>query len=171
MDERDSPDGQPLLEVLRSDWAANPRDGRSLLIVTLFRLAQASKRLHPSLRPVAFLVLVAYKLTAEWLLTVDLPVRTRVGPGLSLNHAYGIVVHPDAILGSGCMLVQGVSIGAKHLGENVAPTIGDGVLFGANSTVAGPIHVGDGARIGAGAVVLHDVPAGATAVGIPARIV
>jgi putative colanic acid biosynthesis acetyltransferase WcaB len=119
-----------------------------------------------------FPVLIVYKLVVEWLLAVDLPVRTRVGAGLTLNHAYAIVVHPDAVLGSNCLLIQGVTIGQKvSTGQHRAPVVGDGVAFGAHASVLGPVHIGDGARIGAGAVVLCDVPAGATAVGVPARIV
>ena len=114
---------------------------------------------------------VAYKLLVEWVLTVDLPIRTDVGPGLTLDHAYGIVVHPDAVIGSACVLIQGVTIGRRHEdGERCAPVIGNGVYFGANSVALGAITIGDGARIGAGAVVLRDVPAGATAVGVPARV-
>lgn len=160
------------MHVLRADWQANRREGRSLLIVTLFRLAQAARAQRPALRIFAFPILVLYKLTVEWLLTVDLPVRTRVGPGLSLDHAYAIVVHPDVVIGSRCVLIQGVTIGQKSAsGEHRAPVIGDDVTFGAHATALGPIHIGDGAKIGAGAVVLCDVPAHATAVGVPARVI
>ncbi len=160
------------MDLLRADWQANHGDGRSLLIVTLFRLAQAARAQRAGLRLLAFPLRVAYKLIVEWVLTVDLPVRTRVGPGLTLDHAYGIVVHPDAVLGSRCVLIQGVTIGRRRAtGEQEAPVIGDGVSFGANASALGPIHIGDGARIGAGAVVLQDVPAGATAVGVPAHVV
>jgi putative colanic acid biosynthesis acetyltransferase WcaB len=157
-------------DAWRADWRANRLSGRSLVIVTLFRLAQAVKTQRRELRPLAFPILVAYKLIVEWLLTVDLPVRTRVGGGLTLNHAYGIVVHPDAVIGNDCVLIQGVTIGDRS-GEVRAPVIGNGVMFGANSCALGLIHIGDGARIGAGAVVLQDVPAGASAVGVPARVV
>jgi|HubBroStandDraft_2_1064218.scaffolds.fasta_scaffold00999_14 putative colanic acid biosynthesis acetyltransferase WcaB len=160
------------MEILRADWRANRGDGRSLVIVTLFRLAQAAKAQRSELQPLVSPLLILYKLVVEWLLTVDLPVRTRVGPGLTLNHAYAIVVHPDAVLGSNCLLIQGVTIGQKvSTGQHRAPVVGDGVSFGAHASVLGPVHIGDGARIGAGAVVLRDVPAGATAVGVPARIV
>jgi serine acetyltransferase len=160
------------MEILRADWRANRGDGRSLVIVTLFRLAQAAKAQRSELQPLVSPLLILYKLVVEWLLTVDLPVRTRVGPGLTLNHAYAIVVHPDAVLGSNCLLIQGVTIGQKvSTGQHRAPVVGDGVSFGAHASVLGPVHIGDGARIGAGAVVLCDVPAGATAVGVPARIV
>ncbi len=165
------PDGQRLIDALRADWRVNRLDGHSLVIVTLFRLAQAASAQRSGMRLLALPVLVVYKLVVEWLLTVDLPVRTRVGPGLSLDHAYGIVVHPDAVLGSGCVLIQGVTIGQKSTtGEQRAPMIGNDVTFGANASALGPIHIGDGARIGAGAVVLQNVPAGATAVGVPARV-
>jgi putative colanic acid biosynthesis acetyltransferase WcaB len=169
---RGSPNKQRLVDFLRADWRANRGDGRSLVIVTLFRLAQAAKAQRTELQPLMFPVLIVYKLVVEWLLAVDLPVRTRVGAGLTLNHAYAIVVHPDAVLGSNCLLIQGVTIGQKvATGQNRAPVVGDGVAFGAHASVLGPVHIGDGARIGAGAVVLCDVPAGATAVGVPARIV
>ncbi len=158
------------LEAWRADWRANRKNGRSRLIVTLFRLAQAVNTRRPELRPLAFPVLAVYKLVVQWLLTVDLPVRTRVGGGLTLDHAYGIVVHPDAVIGRNCVLIQGVTIGYRS-GPISAPTLGDGVTLGANACALGPIHIGDGARIGAGAVVLGDVPAGATAVGVPARVI
>jgi putative colanic acid biosynthesis acetyltransferase WcaB len=153
-------------DAWRADWRANRKNGRSRVIVTLFRLAQAVN----ARRPLAFPVLAAYKLIVQWVLTVDLPVRTRVGGGLTLDHAYAIVVHPDAVIGKNCVLIQGVTIGYRG-GEISAPTLGDGVIFGANACALGPIHIGAGARIGAGAVVLGDVPAGATAVGVPARVV
>lgn len=163
-------DVQPFIDALRADWRANRDDGRSLVIVVLFRLAQAASEQRSELKLLVLPMLVLYKLVVAWLFTVDLPVRTRVGPGLTLDHAYGIVIHPDAILGNRCRLIQGVTIGQRNIpGE--APTIGDDVQFGANACALGAIHIGDGARIGAGAVVVHDVPAGATAVGVPARII
>ena len=82
----------------------------------------------------------------------------------------GSCVHPDAVIGRNCVLIQGVTIGYRS-GPISAPTLGDDVMFGANACALGPIHIGDGARIGAGAVVLQDVPAGASAVGVPARVV
>ncbi len=141
-----------------------------MVIVVLFRLAQLARAQRPELKLFVLPVMVLYKLIVQWLLAVDLPVRTRVGPGLMLDHAYGIVIHPDAVLGSRCHLVQGVTIGQRNIPRQ-APTVGDDVYFGANASALGAILIGDGARIGAGAVVVHDVPAGATAVGVPARII
>ena len=99
----------------------------------------------------------------------DIPLRTRIGGGLMMIHPNGVVIHPDAEIGANCMIFQQVTIGTGH-GRGV-PEIGSGVMIGAGAKVLGGIRVGHGARIGANAVVLEDVPAGATAVGIPAEIV
>lgn len=99
----------------------------------------------------------------------DVGPGARIGPGLNLPHPNGVVIHHEALIGRDCMLMQQVTIG--QLGVAGAPVLGDNVYVGCGAKILGPITIGDGARIGANAVVLHDVPAGATAVGIPARIV
>lgn len=92
-----------------------------------------------------------------------------IGPGLRIHHFGNIFIHSGARLGSGCTLRQGVTIGQRVEGGGV-PVIGNNVDCGAYAQILGGISVGDGARIGAMSVVLKDVPPGATAVGIPARI-
>ena len=163
----------PLLAVLRADSRANRHDPRVWLVVVLFRLTAYARGDGPRPRPAAIPLIVLYKLLVEWVMGIELPLRLRVGPGLRLFHAHGIVIHPDARLGANVVLKHGVTIG--HRGdedtEGPTPTIGDGTVFGPNSQVLGDVIVGAGARIGAGAVVLSDVPPGATAVGIPARVV
>jgi serine O-acetyltransferase len=97
----------------------------------------------------------------------DIPLGVRIGGGLFLPHPNGVVVHADAVLGPNCLLFQQVTIGADHRGG--VPTIGGHVDVGAGAKVIGRIHVGDHVRIGANAVVVDDVPACSTALGIPAR--
>lgn len=99
----------------------------------------------------------------------DIHVETRFGRNMKLPHPTGVVIHADAVIGDDCMIMQQVTIG--QLATGGAPTIGSRVYIGAGARVLGPITIGDGARIGANAVVLCDVPPNATAVGIPARIV
>jgi putative colanic acid biosynthesis acetyltransferase WcaB len=163
----------PLRAVLRADSRANRHDLRVWLVVILFRLTAHARGDAPRPRPAAMPLIVFYKLLVEWVLGIEIPLRLRVGPGLRLFHARGIVIHPDARLGANVVLKHGVTIG--HRGdedtEGPTPTIGDGTVFGPHSQVLGDVTVGAGARIGAGAVVLCDVPPGATAVGIPARVV
>jgi serine acetyltransferase len=164
---------QPLLALLCADSRANRHDVRVWLVVMLFRVAAAARGDGRRPRLASLPLIATYKLVVEWVMGVELPLRLRVGPGLRLFHAHGIVIHPDARLGANVVLKHGVTIG--HRGdedtEGPTPTIGDGAVFGPHSQVLGDVTVGAGARIGAGAVVVSDVPPGATAVGVPARIV
>jgi serine O-acetyltransferase len=94
---------------------------------------------------------------------------TPIGPGLFISHGQATILSAERI-GANLQVHQGVTVGWDYRGER-RPVIGDDVFIGAGAKVLGAITVGDGARIGANAVVVCDVPAGATAVGIPARIV
>jgi serine O-acetyltransferase len=93
-----------------------------------------------------------------------------IGGGLRIWHFGGIFVHPEAQIGRNCTLRQGVTIG-NRVADGAVPVIGDDVEFGAYAQVLGAVRIGNGCRIGALSVVLCDVPDGATAVGVPARIV
>jgi serine O-acetyltransferase len=99
----------------------------------------------------------------------DIDVGVRFGRNLRLPHPTGVVIHRDVTIGDDCMVMQQVTIG--QLASGSVPKIGSRVYIGAGARVLGPIVIGDGARIGANAVVLCDVPPGTTAVGIPARII
>ena len=96
--------------------------------------------------------------------------NTRIGPGLRVHHFGNVFVNEASRIGANCTIHQGVTIGSAT-DEGPAPVIGDGVTLGAYAQVLGGVCVGDGARIGAMTVVLKDVPPGATAVGVPARII
>ena len=95
-----------------------------------------------------------------------------IGRRLVIDHGAGIVIGETAQLGDDVLLYQGVTLGGtgKDVGKR-HPTIGNNVMVGAGATVLGPITVHDNARIAAGAVVLQEVPEGATAVGVPAQVV
>jgi len=99
----------------------------------------------------------------------DISLEATLGEGLKLPHPNGIVIHEEAVIGRNCMIMQQVTVGMIDGGE--VPTLGDNVYVGAGAKIIGRLKVGDGARIGANAVVLHDAPAGATAVGVPAKVV
>lgn len=98
---------------------------------------------------------------------LDIPPRTPIGPGLYIPHPVGTVVTAERI-GANCTLVSGITIGMRE--GNRFPTLGDNVYVGAGARILGPLTIGDNARIGANAVVLKDVPADSTAVGVPAKI-
>jgi serine O-acetyltransferase len=101
---------------------------------------------------------------------VSLPKSARIGPGLRIWHFGGIFLHPDSVIGANCTLRQGVTIGNREQGGPV-PVLGDDVDVGAYAQLLGGIRIGHGCKIGALAVVLCDVPDGATAVGAPARVI
>lgn len=97
----------------------------------------------------------------------DIPLNCQIGGGLLLPHPNGVVIHPNARIGPNCLIFQQVTLGS--LASGGCPVIGGHVDIGAGAKLLGGIAVGDHARIGANAVVLADVPAGAVAVGAPAR--
>jgi serine O-acetyltransferase len=97
----------------------------------------------------------------------DIPLTARIGGGLLIPHPNGIVIHPDVEIGPNCLLFQQVTLGHAPSG---LPRLGGHVDVGAGAKIIGGITIGDHARIGANAVVTTDVPAGATAVGNPARL-
>ncbi len=99
----------------------------------------------------------------------DIDPAAILGEGLRLPHPTGVVIHRDAVIGSGCMIMQQVTIG--QMAESGAPIIGSNVYVGAGAKILGSVVIGDGVRIGANAVVLTNLPAHCTAVGVPARIV
>lgn len=99
----------------------------------------------------------------------DIPLKCRIGGGLVLPHPNGVVIHPDAQIGPNCMIFQQVTLGGTTSGG--VPRLGGHVDVGAGAKLLGPITISDHACVGANAVVLIDVPRGATAVGIPARVV
>ena len=95
-----------------------------------------------------------------------------IGRRVFIDHGMGVVIGETAEIGDGCTIYQGVTLGGTALikGAKRHPTLGRDVIVGANAQVLGGFTVGDGARVGSGAVVVKPVPAGATAVGNPARI-
>jgi serine O-acetyltransferase len=103
---------------------------------------------------------------------LDIHPAAQMGSGIMLDHGTGIVIGETATVGDGCTLLHGVTLGGtgKDHGDR-HPKISENVLIGAGSSILGNIHVGSGAKIGAGSVVLRDIPAGVTAVGAPAKII
>ncbi|KAE8704308.1 Serine acetyltransferase 3 [Hibiscus syriacus] len=103
---------------------------------------------------------------------VDIHPGAKIGSGILLDHATGVVVGETAVIGNNVSILHNVTLGGtgKASGDR-HPKIGDGVLIGAGTCILGNIKIGDGAKIGAGSVVLKEVPPRTTAVGNPARLV
>jgi serine O-acetyltransferase len=138
--------------------------------VTMYRFGRWANEEAPAplRKPAKAAYLVGFKLV-EIMAGVSLPAHARIGKGFYVGHFGNIIVHPDTVMGERCSISQGVTIGVLGGERQGVPRFGNDVYIGAGAKVLGGVTVGDGATIGANAVVIADVPAGATAVGIPAR--
>jgi serine O-acetyltransferase len=109
----------------------------------------------------------------RWLTGIEIHPAVRIGRRVFIDHGMGVVVGETAEIGDDCTIYQGVTLGGTSLyrGTKRHPTLGKGVVVSAGAKVLGGFTVGDGARVGSNAVVLKEVPAGATVVGVPGRLV
>lgn len=113
---------------------------------------------------------------AKWLKHLFKPINScelpyeseRIGGGLVMPHGYLIVLNPCVIIGNNCTILQGVTIGATDKG---VPTIGDNCYIGCNAVIIGKVHIGNNVKIGAGTVVVKDIPDNATVVGSKNRVI
>src|SRR3954447_20404392 len=165
------------------------RNLRDEIDATLARDPAARSRLEVALCYPGFHALLFYRL-AHWLWVhgghlagrlvshlgrvatgIEIHPGARIGRRLFIDHGMGVVIGETAEIGDDCTLYQDVTLGGTSLerGQKRHPTLGNDVIVSAGAQVLGPFRVGDGARIGAQAVVLKEVPDGATMVGIPAR--
>ena len=108
----------------------------------------------------------------RWFTGIEIHPGATIGRRFFIDHGMGVVIGETAHIGDDCTLYHGVTLGGTTWNKGKRhPTLMNGVVIGAGAKVLGPIEVGEQARIGSNAVVVRDVPAGATAVGIPARII
>lgn len=103
---------------------------------------------------------------------VDIHPAAQLGRGILIDHATGVVIGETAVVGDNVSMLHHVTLGGSGTGRGIRhPTIGHGVLLGAGVTVLGPVVVGAGSKVGAGSVVVNDIPCHSVAVGVPARII
>jgi serine O-acetyltransferase len=159
-----------MLKEIRDDYV---RHGRSLrnravwaLAVYRYGVWSLGVRSRP-LRALAGGVYALLYVLSEIVTGVTLDRKVQVGEGLHIIHAATIFIHPDVKIGDRLGIMHNVTIGT-NMGADV-PVIGNDVFIGCGASILGRVRVGDGARIGANSLVISDVPAGAFAVGVPAR--
>ena len=109
----------------------------------------------------------------RWATGIEIHPGAKIGRCVFIDHGMGVVIGETAEVGDGCTIYQGVTLGGTSLyrGAKRHPTLAAGVVVGAGAKVLGGFTVGEGAKIGSNAVVVKEVPAGATVVGIPGRVV
>ena len=154
------------------DFKANRNNPKGMLVMVLFRLAHLLRQ--STITFILFLpYFLLYRFFVEWLLCIELPWKTRIGPGFRIDHGQALVINDHTIFGANCTVRNSTTIGNKKLKDGTytaSPRFGDRVDIGANAVIIGPVTIGNDAVIGAGAVVVKDVPAGHVAVGNPMRI-
>ncbi|MBX2978424.1 MAG: serine acetyltransferase [Flavobacteriales bacterium] len=155
------------------DWRANAGNPKGRLVLLHFRLAHLLRQ-----SPITFLLFIwyflLYRILVEWFLGIELPWKTRIGPGFRVDHGQALVVNDGTVFGADCCVRNSTTIGNKQLKDGTysrAPRFGDRVNIGANAVVIGPITIGNDVMIGAGAVVIKDVPSNSIVVGNPGRVI
>lgn len=161
-----------MFESIVGDYRRHERTLRSggfwaLVTYRFGRWSMGIRDKHPVVGRAGLLVYGQLKPISAFLTGVDLECETQVGEGLHIVHGGGVSIHPQAVLGERVGIMHGVTIGS-NMGHGI-PTIGNDVFIGCNASVLGGVKVGDGARVAANSLVITDVPAGATAIGVPAR--
>lgn len=110
---------------------------------------------------------------ARWLTGIEIHPGATIGHRVFIDHGFGVVIGETAEISDDCTIYQGVTLGGTSLDRGVKrhPTLGRGVIIGAGAKVLGGFCIGDGAKVGSNAVVIREVPPGATAVGNPAHVI
>jgi len=140
-------------------------------VIATYRFGQwANDEAPRPLRKIAKAAYLAAFKMVEITTGVSVPAHAQIGKGFYIGHFGNIIIHPDTVMGERCSISHGVTIGVLGGDRPGVPRLGNDVYVGSGAKILGPVTIGDGAIIGANAVVVKDVPAGATAVGVPARI-
>ena len=169
-----NPEGISFWALVAEDFRTNDSDLLSQGFWTLFwhRFGNWRMSVRPKLlrAPLSLVYRIMFKM-CEWVAGMMLPYTVRVGRRVRLDHFGGMILVAHTI-GDDVILRQNTTLGIARTSENQSrPIIGAGADIGAGAVIVGAIEIGAGARIGANAVVTRDVPEGATAAGIPARVV
>ncbi len=164
-----------MLRLIREDHAAHGCDwtkpGFRAVAVHRFGVWRMGVRSRLLRAPLSILYRCLYRRCRN-IYGIELPYTVSLGRRVVIEHQGGIVIHGATVIGDGCIIRQNCTLGLRALDRlDDAPILGANVNVGAGAVLMGRITIGDNASIGANAVVMQDVPAGALAVGVPARIV
>ncbi|NEQ88656.1 MAG: serine acetyltransferase [Moorea sp. SIO2I5] len=168
-------DNLGLLQQIKEDWKAHGCDWTKpgFRAVAVQRFGVWRMNIQPKLlrAPFSILYRALYRKVRNTY-GIELPYTVKLGRRVIIEHQSGIVIHGDCTIGDDTILRQGVTLGNRYLDRPLdAPILGKSVNVGAGAKIFGKVTIGNGANIGANAVVLSDVPAGATVVGIPAKVI
>ncbi len=156
--------------VLKKDVAAKSYLEVLLLYPTIHALF-AYRISHFLFKKKLFFLARLISQLSRWTTGIEIHPGAKIGRRLLVDHGMGVVIGETATIGDDCTIYHGVTLGATECNDPKRhPDLGNRVMVGAGAKILGPIRIGDDAKIGANSVVLKNVPNGATAVGLPARI-
>jgi serine O-acetyltransferase len=160
---------------IREDWVAHGRDwtrpGFRAVAIHRFGVWRMGVRPKPLRIPFSLLYRLMFRRCRNGY-GIELPYSVVLGHRVVIEHQGGIVIHGNSVIGDDCIIRQNCTLGIRRMDAPAdAPILGSGVDVGAGAVILGAVRIGDRAAIGANAVVLADIPAGAVAVGIPAKII
>jgi serine O-acetyltransferase len=160
-----------MLKKLREDYQRHGKDPFDPALWTLaaYRFGRWSEELPGPARKVGSTIYNAMVLGVQALTGNAMYREVQCGEALTMPHSRNVMIHPEAIIGDRVTIEHGVSI-ASNRGREGAPVIGNDVVIQCGAKILGPVKIGDGATIISNSLVVTDVPAGATAMGVPARM-
>jgi serine O-acetyltransferase len=160
-----------VLDKIRADYVRHGRALRNpaLWALAVYRFGNWSNELPGPARWLTSKAYGAMFLAVEVTSGIVLNREARIGEDFHIVHNGNIKVHPDTVIGDRVGIMQDVTLGT-NMDREGAPIVGDDVFIGAGAKILGAVRVGNGARIAANSLVLNDVPDGATAIGVPARV-
>ena len=161
------------MSYLFQDWRANRKNTKAQLVLFAFRLAHIGSN-NILLFVIWIPYLIFYRLLVEWFLGIEIPFRLKLGTKTTLAHGQALVINKDSIIGSNCVLRHSTTIGNKINADGTfskCPVIGNNVDIGAQVCILGPIQIGDNVKIGAGSIVVKDIPSDCVVAGNPAAII
>lgn len=166
-------DTPSLWAQIREDWVAHGRDwtrpGFRAVAIHRFGVWRMGVRPKPLRIPFSLVYRMMFRRCRNGY-GIELPYSVVLGRRVVIEHQGGIVIHGNSVIGDDCVIRQNCTLGIRRMdAPDDAPILGVGVDVGAGAVILGAVRIGDRAAIGANAVVLADVAAGAVAVGIPAK--
>ena len=170
-----NPDNIALFALIREDYVANGRDwfNPGFRAILVHRLGNWRMSIRPRVlrAPISLVVNSLHRFVRN-VYGIEIPVNVRLGRRVSIDHQSGIVIHGNTEIGDDCRIRHNTTMGIRSMDDlTAAPVLEQGVDVGAGAVILGRIRLGAYSTIGANAVVLCDVPSGALAVGVPAKIV
>ncbi|MFI3270514.1 MAG: serine acetyltransferase [Pseudomonadota bacterium] len=163
-----------MFKNIRKDFTTHNKDigSQGFWVMVTYRFGRW--RYGISWRPLRMFFSLLYKILYKFtqiVTGVELPCEAIVGENFRIDHFGGIIISGYAVFGDNCVVRNGVTVGLKNIEDPIAPHFGNNVDIGSGAKVLGAITIGDNVKIGANAVVLHNLPSNCIAVGVPAKVI